>query len=256
MLKKSLGQNFLTDPNMLSLEARLAQVTDKRVLEIGGGDGRLSEKLLEQKPKNLFIVEFDHRFVSILREKFFDFEQKNTVTKVEIIEGDFLNLLGKLPEADVIVGNIPYYISSDIIFSLPNLKFNNALLMVQKEFAQKMIAKAGDKNYGRLSVTSQLAFEIKIERYVSKGLFTPRPKVDSAIILLKPTNFKMTKLQEDVVRSLFQHRNKTTKNALENSKLFSKEQLGALGAFASRRPRTLSKEECLEIAALVENPNG
>ncbi len=251
MLKKNLGQNFLNDPNMLSLEARLAEITDKRVLEIGGGDGRLSEKLLEQKPSKLYVIEFDHRFARFLHDKFLDAKEKGL--EIEIIEGDFLELVDKLklPEIDVVVGNIPYYISSDIIFSLPKMNFDHCLLMVQKEFAQKMIAKPGDKNYGRLSVTAQLAFQVKIERTVSRNLFTPRPKVDSAIILLKPTNFKMTKHQEDVIRSLFQHRNRTARNALSSSKLFSKEQIDKLGSFAEKRPRTLSKEDCLEIANLI-----
>lgn len=239
--RKKLGQCFLKDKNILSLEAKLARVKGKRVLEIGAGDGRLTEMLLKHAPEKIIAVEMDARFASVLRGKFGGI--------VEVVEEDFLEM--ELPDVDVIIGNIPYYISSDIVFRLNNIDFERAILMVQKEFAEKMVARPGEKNYGRLSVTSQLYFDIKFERKVLRHLFRPVPKVDSAIIILKPKKASLTQFQENVIRYLFQHRNKTVRNALLDSKMFEKEELEALGDFAKRRARTLSKEECLEIARLL-----
>ncbi len=241
-LKKSLGQCFLQDRNILALEAKLAGPQGKTVLEIGPGDGRLTEAVLALKPKKVIAVEKDSRFASLLRERF--------AGKAEIIEGDFLE--AELPSCDIIIGNIPYYISSDIVFTIAPLKFERAVLMVQKEFAQKMVAKPGEKNYGRLSVTAQLAFDIKLERIVPRHLFRPVPKVDSAIIVLTPTGVELDRFQEDVIRSLFSHRNKLVRGALLDSK-FEPEELEKLGAFKGRRVRTLTKEECLEIARLLKS---
>ncbi|NYZ73712.1 ribosomal RNA small subunit methyltransferase A, partial [Candidatus Micrarchaeota archaeon] len=239
--RKSLGQCFLEDKNILALEAKLANPNNKSVLEIGAGDGRLTEALLALSPKKIIAVEKDPRFAAILKEKF-----ANEKT-IEVIERDFLEL--EFPDdVDVVVGNIPYYISSDIVFALAPLKFERAVLMVQKEFARKMIAKPKDSNYGRLSVTSQLAFNIRLERTVLRHLFKPTPKVDSAIIVLAPTGTKLTQFQENVIRWLFQHKNKTVRNALLDSKMFGKDDLEPLGPFAKRRAKSLSKEECLEIA--------
>ena len=243
-LRKRLGQCFLKDRNILRLEARLAGVNGKRVLEIGAGDGRLTEALLEHHPKKIIAVEKDMHLAELLKEKF-------AGKPVEIVEDDFLKI--KIPEAEIIVGNIPYYISSDIIFSLRDSGFEHAVLMVQKEFARKMVAKPGDRNYGRLSVTAQIHFNVRVERTVLRHLFKPVPKVDSAIIILQPTGTYLSQFQENVIRYLFQHKNKTVRNALLDSKLFDSEELRALGGFAKRRVRTLSKEECLEIARLLEN---
>lgn len=242
---KKLGQCFLEDRNILAKEAALAEISGKSVLEIGGGDGRLTEELRKKQPKKLFVVEKDERFASMLTKRFSDFDN------VVIIKGDVLGI--DLPEVDVVIGNIPYYISSDIIFRLKDEKAERIVFMVQKEFGEKMVAKPGEKNYGRLSVTSQMHFDVDIVQKVPKHLFRPRPKVDSVIIVLKSRHAKITEFQEDVIRFLFQHRNKTVRNALVHSKKFSMEQVSSIGELSKKRVRTLSKEECLEIAnALYE----
>lgn len=242
--RKFLGQCFLEDKNILALEAKLLDPKDKTVLEIGGGDGRLTRAILQQKPKKLFVVEKDPRFAAMLRDI--------SNSAIQVLEGDFLTI--QIPEIDLIIGNIPYYISSEIIFSLPKLHFEKALLMVQKEFAQKMVAKPGDSNYGRLSVTAQIHFEITLEHIVPNHLFRPVPKVDSAIIMLKPTRTLLSGFEEDIIRFIFQHKNKNVKNALIHSN-FSASTISKLGGLALRRGRTLAKEECLEIARILEtNP--
>lgn len=242
--KKSMGQCFLEDRNILRLEAELAKPAGKSVLEIGAGDGRLSEAIIGKGPRSLILVEKDHSYSTFLREKF---SRNQSVT---IVEGDFLD--SAFSDIDIILGNIPYYISSDIIFKLKGMKFERAVLMVQKEFAKKMAAMPKDDNYGRLSVTAQLAFQVKFERIVSRHLFNPVPRVDSAIIILKPTGFKMTQFQENVIRYIFQHKNKKIRNALRDSKMFERDEIERLGEIAKRRGKTLSKEECLSIASLLE----
>jgi 16S rRNA (adenine1518-N6/adenine1519-N6)-dimethyltransferase len=241
-LKKSLGQNFLIDQNILRKEARLANPKGKTVLEIGPGDGRLSEKVLELEPARLFAVEKDPRMAELLSEKFHG-------RNVTLVEGDFLEL--ELPEVDVVVGNIPYYITSQIVFRLATQKFERAVLIVQKEFAQKMAAGTKDRNYGRLSVTAQLAFDVELVQLVPRHLFRPIPKVDSALIILRPTGRRLTQKEENVIRYLFTHKNKTVRNALLDSKAFEKEELTTLGKFEKRKVRTLTKEEVLEIAGLL-----
>ncbi|MEW6748819.1 MAG: 16S rRNA (adenine(1518)-N(6)/adenine(1519)-N(6))-dimethyltransferase RsmA [Candidatus Micrarchaeota archaeon] len=243
---KSLGQHFLKDQNILAIEAELADPEGKIVLEVGPGDGRLTDAVLAKNPAKLIAIEKDPRFAQMLREKY------SGSRKIEIIEGDFLEV--PLPESvDVVVGNIPYYISSGIVFHLRYIRFGRGVLMVQKEFAEKMVAKPGERNYGRLSVTSQLAFDIKFERKVLRHLFRPPPEVDSAIIVIRPTGFRASQLQENIIRWLFQHRNKTVRNALLDSKMFKDEDLAAISHYLKRRARELSKEECLDIAKRLEN---
>ena len=210
--KKHLGQCFLEDRNILALEAKLADPEQKTVLEIGPGDGRLTDALLALKPAKLIAVEKDPRFAALLRQKY-----AHLKGAVEIIEADFLEF--EPPEFDIAAGNIPYYISSDIIFRLAGMNFERAILMVQKEFAQKMAAKPGDRNYGRLSVTSQIAFDIRLERTVLRHLFRPMPGVDSAIIVLKPTGVRLSLFRGNLIRWLYQHRNKTVRNALLDSRM-------------------------------------
>ena len=235
--KKSLGQNFLIDQNILRKEAKLLNPKGRTVLEIGAGDARLSEKILDLGPKRLFLVDKDERMLKILSDKFC-----GCGDQVLVIGGDVLEL--ELPKADLIAGNIPYYITSQIIFKIAKQKFERAVLIVQKEFAQKMIAKPKDKNYGRLSVTAQLAFEVELVQLVPRHLFRPVPKVDSAMIILKPTGKRLTQFEENVIRYLFTHKNKTVRNALLDSKMFEKEEVGEdkLGKFFKRKVTSISSK--------------
>lgn len=232
IFKKKLGQNFLKDKNILQKEVTIAEVCGKRVLEIGAGDGRLTEQILAANPKIVYAVEKDSELASELKKRF-----KNE-RKVVVIEGDFLEI--KLPLFDVAIGNIPYYISSDIIFRLAKYKFGRAVLMVQKEFAEKMIAKPRASNYGRLSVTSQIAFNAKLVQKVPAHLFFPKPKVDSALIVIKPTGVSLTTEQEDIIRRIFQQKNRKVRNSLPN----------APTEFLEKRPRELSVEDVLRLVKI------
>ncbi len=236
-LLKRLGQNLLTDKNILKKEARIAEAGKKTVLEIGAGDGRLTEELLKAGAAKVYAVEKDPGFAKILNERFAG------CGKVAVLNADFLKM--RLPQdVDIVVGNIPYYISSKIIFRLKNEKIEKALLMVQKEFAEKMAAKPNGRNYGRLSVTAQVFFDVQLLFKVPAHLFTPRPKVDSALVSLKPKGTKISDREEELIRRLFQQKNKKIRNILPNPP----------AEWAEKRPRGLSPAEVLELlGAYSEN---
>jgi len=237
-MSSRLGQNFLKDKNILKKEVEIARVKGKTVLEIGAGDGRLTEQILRGNPSKVIAVEKDREFADILKEKF--------GKRVQVVNADFLAY--EISEVNVIIGNIPYYITSQIIFKIKDTKFKSAVLIVQREFAEKMIAEPNDHNYGRLSVTSQLFFDVKIIQKVSRHLFSPPPRVNSSMILLKRRENTVTKHDEEIIRILFQHKNKTVKNALLDSKKFKMGEIEKLGDFLKKRARTLSKEKCLKIS--------
>ena len=170
-MKARMGQNFLCDANILRKEVLVADVVGKTVLEIGAGDGRLTEKIIEGGALKVLAIEKDKELASGLKDKF------NGNPHVDVITDDFLEI--EPIHADIIMGNIPYYISSAIIFRLKDYDFERAVLIIQKEFAEKMVAKPNDSNYGRLSVTAQLAFDVELVQKVPRHLFSPAPKVDS-----------------------------------------------------------------------------
>ena len=247
-LKKSMGQNFLKDANILRKEVVVGDVAGKHVLEIGPGDGRLTEKILEAGPKHVTVVEKDARFVAFLRQRFANDIEAG---RLEVVEADFLEFGPGERTFEAILGNIPYYISSAIIFRLKDFDFGRAVLIVQKEFAKKMVAKPNQANYGRLSVTSQLFFNVGYVQVVPKHLFSPAPKVDSAMIKLEKTGLTLSREEEDIIRMLFQHKNQSVRKSLTHGKV-AKDKLSALGDYEKRRVRTLSKDECLEIAKMLK----
>ncbi|MDD2655093.1 MAG: 16S rRNA (adenine(1518)-N(6)/adenine(1519)-N(6))-dimethyltransferase RsmA [Syntrophales bacterium] len=230
---KRLGQHFLNSPHLLEFEADAAKIEGKDVIEIGGGDGRLTEKLLEKNPKRLTVIEKDSRWAHFLRERFGN--------KINLIEGDFLE---SGEDADVIVGNIPYYISSPIIFSIAKKKCKRSLLMVQLEFAERMVAKPKSSKYGRLSVTSQLLFHVKLLKKVSKGAFSPPPEVDSAIMLLEKKADSIDPWVEKIIMALFQHKNQMLSKALSHAGIIAKN-------LPRKRARELSPEEIVDIAESI-----
>ncbi|MGV8176926.1 MAG: 16S rRNA (adenine(1518)-N(6)/adenine(1519)-N(6))-dimethyltransferase RsmA [Candidatus Bilamarchaeaceae archaeon] len=229
-LKKKLGQNFLKDGNILRKEVAIADVSGKIVLEIGPGDGRLTREILDAGARKVYAVEKDTAWVSELQTRFFGEK------RLELVNADFLEY--EIPEdVEVVIGNIPYYISAPIIFKLKDSKVEKIVLMVQKEFGQKMAANPRDSNYGRLSVTSQIFFKVELVQKVPKHLFTPAPKVDSVVVLLKPTGVNLSSAQEGMINRMFQQKNKKLRNVVP--------EIGE--KWAQKRARELSPEEVLEI---------
>ena len=178
--RKKWGQNFLRDPNTITKIINYLQpcISDN-ILEIGPGDGALTNQLSKQIDY-IHVVEIDPLLVTQL--------EKNKYPNVTIHQGDILEWdLNQLKGEVKIIGNLPYYISSPILFKM--LAWQNwewMVLMFQKELAQRIVSKHGNKSYGRISVMCQVYCEVKIEFIVSKNVFQPKPEVDSAVLTFFP----------------------------------------------------------------------
>lgn len=249
ILKKRLGQHLLIDRGILKKEAALLDCGGKTALEIGSGDGRLTRELLAAGAKHVTAVEKDRAMVAELNRKF------HSNKRVEIVHMDILEFPpGKFGG---IIGNIPYYISSPILFRLPEFEFDYAILCVQKEFGEKMAAKPGAGNYGRLSVMAQYWFGVEELLHVPKIAFAPVPRVDSVLVGLRKRHASRDEKFERVANALFQHRLKTVRASLGASWKalgVSKWEARALGdrvKYRERRVFTLSPQEIIEIAEMV-----
>ena len=171
--QKMLGQNFLIDDNIANKIVNLASIKDdEKILEIGPGRGILTDILV--KKGKLLAVEKDKWLAVVLKQKFSG--------EAEIIEADILDF--EIPDIDVIVANLPYSISSPILFRLFKYKWERAVLMFQEEFANRLVAKPGSKIYGRLSVMANHYVETKKLFKVSKTAFQPQPKIHSQVVKL------------------------------------------------------------------------
>lgn len=220
--KKSLGQHFLLNPSTIDkiLEKAGVKPTD-RILEIGPGPGIMIGKLIS-RVSEVIAVEKDRRFFEKLREKFSG--KKN----VALIEGDILDLeIPKILSPGTakwkVVANLPYNIATEVIFHLLefNSLFDSFYLMVQREVAERLTAKPGSKDYGILSVFSQLFSENRIVMRLPPGAFTPPPKVHSALVefcVSENCRFSIHDLPtfETVVRAAFGQRRKMVSNALQH----------------------------------------
>lgn len=244
--KKKWGQNFLVDNNLLEKIINNVKIdSDENVLEIGPGQGALSEKLVGIC-NELHMVEIDRDLITILK-------QHNKLSQAEIINQDILKV--DLPTLDiknpVVVGNIPYNITSPIVFWLIKhlASWNRAYLMVQKELAQRLTAKIGTKDYSRLTVMTSLYFDIKICFLISPNVFLPKPKVQSAFIeIMKKENSYHKdinlKLFDQIVRMAFNQRRKMLRNSLSSLKIDVKN----CAIDFTKRPEQLSIEDFIEIS--------
>lgn len=205
------GQNFLIDDNILKKQVGLAEIKGNEiVLEIGSGLGILTQKLAG-KARKVIAVEND--------QKLADFLKNSLPDNVELIVGDALKI--EFPRFDKVVSNLPYQISSPLTFKLLNCNFKFGVLMYQKEFAERMIARKGSKEYSRLSVNVYYKAECELVQVVSKDCFYPIPKIDSAMVMLEPREAPFHVKSEPfffkVVETLFKHRRKKIKNSLLSS---------------------------------------
>jgi 16S rRNA (adenine1518-N6/adenine1519-N6)-dimethyltransferase len=216
---KKTGQNFLIDKNIALREVDYANISKNDVvLEIGPGKGILTN-LLAEKAKKVIAVEID--------KNLFDYLKKSSPSNVELINADILKLdFGDLSRFNKIVSNLPFQISSPITFKFIDSDFSIAVLIYQKEFAERMVAKEGSKNYSRLTVGVYYRAICEYLETVSKKCFSPIPKVDSSIIRLKPREEPPFSIYDEnfffnLTKNLFNHRRKkikTTINELYNIK--------------------------------------
>ena len=218
ILKKKFGQNFLIDQNIIKKICSLVSSKNLNMIEIGPGDGRLTEQLLIYKPQKLKIIEIDPDLIPILKTKF----SKNQ--KIKIINENILNYQF-IEKVDLIISNLPYNISSQILVKLCLIENPpaNLILMFQKEFAERLI----NKKINSLNSLVRCFYDINTSFDVSKHCFRPVPKIDSTVLLFKrKKNILLKKMEIDnfinFKRNLFSHKRKTLNNLLKNYK-FCKE---------------------------------
>ena len=183
--KKSLGQNFLIDRNILEKIVNVTPIKNKTILEVGPGTGNLTTFILKNKPKKLFVIEKDDGLAKKLDETFND--------QLSIINEDILNIdeNSLFDEKVTVFGNLPYNISSEILTRwITNLKddfwFDHLVLMFQKEVADRIIAKFNTSAYGRLSILSNWKLNIKKVCDIKPESFSPKPKIDSSLLYFSP----------------------------------------------------------------------
>ncbi|MBR9681957.1 MAG: ribosomal RNA small subunit methyltransferase A [Candidatus Altiarchaeota archaeon] len=231
---KAFGQHFLIAREVAEFMVDAASISKKDVvLEIGPGKGMIT-KYLARKSKKLYYIEKDVRLKEALRYILGD---------VEAFWGDAL-VVSWPEEINKLVSNLPFNIASQVIFKIPET-YDLAILGVQKEFGEKMVAKPGDKNYGRLSVSSQLLFNIKLLNTFPPEVFSPRPEVGLAIIKLIPKKrLSIWPELEIFIRDVFCYPNKTVNNALKLAGYDVKTKL-------RKKVRGLSKEEVVKLFKML-----
>ena len=255
--KKSLGQNFLIDKNIIKKIVEVGNILpNSAILEIGAGTGNLTEYILEKKPKKLFIIEKDERLVETLKKRF--------DKKINVINEDVLKVQENLiyPDKLIVYGNLPYNISTQILSkwitnNYQNNWYENYILMFQKEVADRILAQTNSKNYGRLSILSNWKLNVKKILNINASCFVPKPKDESTLLKFTPKKnylkLKDSKNLEIITRVFFNQRRKKIKKPL--NQLFKKPDkiIEKLKLNIELRPQNLSLETYYELAKEYEN---
>ena len=255
--KKSLGQNFLIDKNIINKIINLTNIKNKNVIEIGPGKGALTDEILKKKPKSLKIIEKDNQLYEFLKKKYF--KNKN----IRIINKDVLrfNLEEAAEKNSVIFGNLPYNISSQILvkiikFKYLSTRFTNIIFMFQKELGEKIISQFPSSYYGRLSILTNYKLEIITKFLVSHNCFFPKPKINSMIIHFKPKLCKKYKIQkvenlEKVTNTLFSNKRKMVNKNLK--KILSDNEIKKISNLkVTSRPTEIKPDIYYKITELIE----
>ena len=254
--KKSLGQNFLIDRNILEIISEVTSIKDKIVLEIGPGTGNLTSFILKKKPKKFIVIEKDNDLASNIAEIFKD--------QLNIINDDVLNVdeNSLASEKITVFGNLPYNISTEILSRwIINLKndfwFDRLVLMFQKEVADRIIANFNSSYYGRLTILSNWKLNIEKICDIKPESFSPKPKIDSSLLVFSPKEnfFKINnpKNLEKITRVFFNHRRKMIKKPY--NQLFNGNQkvLEKLKIDLNLRPQNLDFETYYKLTNEFEN---
>ncbi|VBB48059.1 Ribosomal RNA small subunit methyltransferase A [uncultured Paludibacter sp.] len=249
--KKHLGQHFLRDQEIARRIAEsLSLCADSHVLEIGPGTGVLTQYLLKNPQINLTAVEIDKESVAFLHSHF---------PQLKVIEGDFLkmNLSDVYSEKFCIIGNFPYNISSQIFFKVLDYREQvpQVVCMIQKEVAERIASRPGNKTYGILSVLMQAFYTIDYLFTVHEHVFDPPPKVKSAVIRFTRNEVKHLDCDEKffrtVVKTAFNQRRKTLRNSLKS--LVEKENKMFVEEIFNKRPEQLDVQSFIELTNMIEN---
>ena len=254
--KKSLGQNFLIDKDIIDKIVNFLELKNRNILEIGPGTGNLTEGILKKFPKKVLVVEKDDNLAKLLKDKFKD--------KIEVINKDILKIdENSLSDQTLTVfGNLPYNISTEILCKWilnigQKIWFDYLILMFQKEVADRIIPNFNTKSYGRLTVLANWRLDIKKICDISPLSFQPKPKIESSLLFFKPKKeffkLKNAKNLEKITRIFFMHRRKMIKKSYYqlfngNISIASK-----IGIDLNSRPQNLDFETYLKLAQEYEN---
>ena len=255
--KKSLGQNFLIEKNIIKKIVNLAYINKKNVLEIGPGKGYLTDEILKKKPKNLILIEKDYNLAKYLKEKY------SAVKTVTVINSDILkfDLTSLLKRKLSILGNLPYNISSQILIKVLKEEkiinnLDNLIFMFQKELGEKIISKFPSKHYGRLSIITSFKLKIIKKFLVSPNCFFPKPKVTSMVIHFRPYKNKSFYIKnlsnlEKVTNILFSNKRKMINKNLK--KILNDKNLKKIsGLNQNLRPDNISPNIFYKITEVFE----
>ena len=252
--KKSLGQNFLIDKNILKKIVEVGNInSNDKVLEIGPGTGNLTEYIVKANPKTIIVVEKDFNLTKLLKNKF--------KKKVKIINDDILKISEDFyNEKFIIYGNLPYNISTQILAFWclsKKIKVKKLILMFQKEVADRIVAKVNTKNYSRITILSNWKFYIKKLFDINPECFSPRPKIKSSLLEFTPkkniVDIKYPKNIEKITNIFFSQRRKMVKkNFMKLFKNFD-EVSKLVNIRLTDRPQNIPIEKFLEIIKIFEN---
>ena len=257
--KKSLGQNFLIDQNIIDKIVNILELKNRNILEIGPGTGNLTEGILKKNPKKVLVIEKDNNLTSLLKEKF-----KN---KIEVINKDILKIDENLlsDQTLTVFGNLPYNISTEILCKwILNIKekiwFDCLILMFQKEVADRIISDFNTKNYGRLTILANWRLHIKKICDIGPLSFKPKPKIDSTVLFFKPKkeffSFKNSKNLEKITRIFFMHRRKMIKKPYNQLFNYNINIASKIGIDLNSRPQNLDFEKYFQLTKEYEDLRG
>ena len=255
-LKKSLGQNFLIDKNVIKKIINSVQIKNKNIIEIGPGKGALTKEILKKDPKSFLLIEKDVKLSKILKDQFFDKKKINIVNQ-DVLKFNFI----KIKKKSIIFGNLPYNISSQILVKIIKLKglsskCSDIIFMFQKELGEKIIANFPSSNYGRISILSSYKLNTINKFNISPNCFFPKPKVQSMVIHFQPKkklNLKINNLEnlEKVTYIFFSNKRKMINKNL--NKLLSKEKINSISNLnLNLRPEAVSPDFYYKITNLYE----
>jgi len=253
--KKSLGQNFLTDRNILEKIVNVTAIKNKIIFEVGPGTGNLTSFILKNKPKKVFVIEKDNDLAEKLNVNFGD--------QLTVINDDILNINENLLFDDkvIVFGNLPYNISTEILSKwIINLKdnfwFDHLILMFQKEVAERIISTFNKSTYGRLSILANWKLNVKKICDIKPESFSPRPKIDSSLLFFTPKKnfykFKNPKNLEKVTRIFFSQRRKMLKKPFNQLFNGDKKIIDKLKIDLNLRPQNLDFDTYYQLTSEYE----
>ena len=256
--KKSLGQNFLIDQNVIKKIINLVEIKNQNIIEIGPGRGALTKEIYKKNPKSLILIEKDNQFCINLKNEYLN-ERKVKIFNKDILKFD----LSKIKKKKLIIfGNLPYNISSQILVKFIKSKkwppvYKDIIFMFQKELSDKIVATYPSKNYGRLSILTNYRLNTVKKFNISANCFRPKPKVESSVIHFKPKKKFKTKIQnidylEKITNLFFSKKRKIIRKSLlgllDNTKINLINDLNL-----NLRPENLNPEIYYKITSLYEN---